>query len=450
MKKAIGLTFWVAVAATLLLCGFSIDTSRASDSSQITIAYSSNVLGYYEPCGCLETGEQLGGLHKKAPYISQYRKDHGDVVIVDSGDLLNEDEEIPENVRNSAKLKADLIARIYNAIGIDAISPGERDLALGLDFLKELEKKYSFPFISANLVNKNGQPIFKRYIIKRVNGKNVGVFGIIGDTSEMANKVGEITNGAAIIKDPLQAAESIVKELAGKVDYLVALTHQGTNRDWVIARRIQGIDLVVGGHDKQSTKEPNVAEKTLIVQAGEKAQYLGMLQVSMDGSKTAHNTLMPFGDNMASDPKIKQMINDYNDKVADMYSGPSKPAATIALRLEACASCHADQVKAWKITDHAKASDTLVKKSKQFDPDCLACHTTRFEQPAGFSMKLQQPELANVQCETCHGFAKEHLSAMKPIPTPKPAMALCLKCHTPYRVPDFVKNTKKVFEKIKH
>jgi 2',3'-cyclic-nucleotide 2'-phosphodiesterase (5'-nucleotidase family) len=453
MRKTLHLFLLCASAAVLLSTIVSIDNTHAADSSTINIAYSSNMLGYYEPCGCLETGEQLGGLYKKAVYLEQYRKDHGDVVVVDSGDLLNEDPELPETVRESAKLKADLIVRIFSAIGIDAVSVGELDLVLGLNTLKELEKKYNFPFVSANLVDENNKPIFKRYIIKKVNGKNVGVFGIIGDTSEMATKVSEITGGAVNIQDPLEAAASIVKELAGKVDYMVALTHQGTNRDWVIARRIQGIDLVVGGHDKQATKEPNVAGKTLIVQAGEKAQYLGMIQIANDGSKTAHNTLVPFGDSMASDPKIKAMINDYNDKVAAMYSEPgqNKPVGgNVVLRLVACEACHADKVAKWKTTDHAKAYQTLAGKSKQFDPDCLACHTTRFEQPEGFTMKLQQPELANVQCETCHGFAKEHLSDMKPIPTPKPAMALCLKCHTPYRSPGFEKNAMKVMAKIKH
>jgi 2',3'-cyclic-nucleotide 2'-phosphodiesterase (5'-nucleotidase family) len=60
---------------------------------------------------------------------------------------------------------------------------------------------------------------------------------------EMATKVSEITRGAAKVQDPLQAAESVVKELSGKVDYVVALTHQGINRDWVIARRVKGIDF---------------------------------------------------------------------------------------------------------------------------------------------------------------------------------------------------------------
>lgn len=31
-------------------------------------------------------------------------------------------------------------------------------------------------------------------------------------------------------------------------------------------------------------------------------------------------------------------------------------------------------------------------------------------------MKLQPPELANVQCEVCHGYATGHLNDGKPIP----------------------------------
>jgi 2',3'-cyclic-nucleotide 2'-phosphodiesterase (5'-nucleotidase family) len=351
-----------------------------------------------------------------------------------------------------SKLKADVVVQIFKKIGIDAANVGELDLALGVKYLKELEKKYDFPFVSANLVDDKEAPIFKRYIIKKVNDKNVGVFGVIGDTSEMASKVSEITQDTVFIQDPLQAAEAIVKELTGKVDYIVALTHQGTNRDWVIARRIKGIDLVVGGHDKQKTKEPFEADKTHIVQAGEKGQYQGILEVTMDGTKTAHNTLVAFDDSIPDDPQIKGMISTYNDKIADLYGGTSesKPAAAnVALRLSACEPCHANQVKQWKTTDHAKAYSTLVGKSKQFDPKCLACHTVRFEQPEGFNMKQQQMELANVQCESCHGFAKEHLSDMSKKPTPKPVMAVCLKCHTADRCPGFDVDPKKM-ELIKH
>ena len=102
--------------------------------------------------------------------------------------MLNEDEEIPKSVMESTKLKADVIAKIYRHIGIDAVNVGELDLVLGVGFLKELEKKYDFPFISANLMDDANTPIFKRYVVKKVNGKKVGIFGLMGDTSECCQK----------------------------------------------------------------------------------------------------------------------------------------------------------------------------------------------------------------------------------------------------------------------
>jgi hypothetical protein len=346
-----------------------------------------------------------------------------------------------------------VIARIFKQIGVDAVNVGELDLVLGVNYLKDLEKKYDFPLVSANLVNDKGEPIFKRYVITKVNDKNIGIFGVIGDTSEMTAKVSEITKNTVKVQDPLEAAASVIKELTGKVDYVIALAHQGTNRDWVLARRVKGINLIVGAHDRQKTKEPYDADGTLIVQAGEKGQYQGLLEVTMDAAKTAQNKLVPLGDDIANDPKIKAMITAYNDKIADIYGGTSesKPAAaTVALQSAACEPCHADQVKQWKTTDHARAYETLVKKSKQFDPKCLACHTTRFEQPDGFNMKQQQMDLVNVQCDSCHGLSKEHLSDLKPTSTPKPTAALCVKCHTPDRCPNFETDETKYFDKIKH
>jgi 2',3'-cyclic-nucleotide 2'-phosphodiesterase (5'-nucleotidase family) len=374
-------------------------------------------------------------------------------VVVDAGDLLNEDEELPESVQESAKLKADTIVQAFNYIGIDAANVGELDLVLGIDYLKELEKKQNFPFISANLVDDKNVPFFKRYVIKKVNGKNIGIFGVIGDTSEMVSKIKQITNGAANVQDPLQAAESVIKELSGKVDYTIALAYQGTNRDWVLARRVPGIDLIVGGHDKQKTRDPYEADKTLIVLPGEKNQYQGMLEITMDGTKTFHNTLVPLGADIPDDAKVKAMITKYNDDVTALYSTTSenKPAATsVELRLTTCEPCHAEMVTKWRTTDHAKAYQTLVSKSKQYDPKCLMCHTTRFEQPDGFSMKQQQMELVNVQCESCHGFAGKHASDLEPVPTPKPTIDLCIKCHTSDRCPTFREDAQIVMEKIKH
>ena len=373
---------------------------------------------------------------------------------MDSGDLLNEDEVIPTTVTQSARMKAETIVDLYKSIGIDAVNVGEFDLVLGIEYLKELAKKKDFPFISANIVDAGGAAIFPRYVIRNVGGKSVGIFGLIGDTGDMPNKVKEITNGEASVADAVATATSVVEELKGKADYIVAITHQQANRDYVIARRVSGINIVVGGHDRQRTVEPiEVDGKTLIVRAGEKGQYLGMLGIDSTDSSVSHE-LVPLGDDIAADLAIKAIISAYSDRVFDMYSAGGEvgvnPAVGVTLQSEKCGTCHAVHLKQWKTTDHAKAYNTLFEKTKNYDPTCLACHTVRFEQPGGFNMTEQQMPLVHVQCEACHGDAKDHLASMQKIPVPRPTIDVCAKCHTPDRNPNLVPDQKIFLDKIKH
>jgi hypothetical protein len=51
MKRTLRLTFFCLGIAILFSIGISIDSSRAADGAKITIAYTSNMLGYLEPCG---------------------------------------------------------------------------------------------------------------------------------------------------------------------------------------------------------------------------------------------------------------------------------------------------------------------------------------------------------------------------------------------------------------
>ncbi len=51
MKKIFCLTLLFFCAAILMSIGIPIDSTHAADSSNITVAYSSNMMGYLEPCG---------------------------------------------------------------------------------------------------------------------------------------------------------------------------------------------------------------------------------------------------------------------------------------------------------------------------------------------------------------------------------------------------------------
>jgi len=51
MKKTSFFLLLFVGAAILVWLGMSPDGSRAADDSKVTIVYSSNLLGYTEPCG---------------------------------------------------------------------------------------------------------------------------------------------------------------------------------------------------------------------------------------------------------------------------------------------------------------------------------------------------------------------------------------------------------------
>jgi len=396
----------------------------------------------------------LGGLYKKTSYLNEYRKTEKNLVVVDSGDLLNEHYEIKDSFMVSARLKGDLIAKIYKSIGIDAINVGELDLALGLDYIKDLEKKYDIPFVSANLVDDKNQLLFKPYVIKKMGNKKIGIIGIMGNTSDLTPKLKEL--GGLSVLNPLKTAEAIVADLKDKTDFIIVMTHQHVGRNWVIARKIDGIDVIVGGHHKQKLKAPYHADKydTYIVQSGEKGQYQGMLEVmrASDGTKTVKNELVKIGDKIPDDKAVKAEIDEYNLKVTNLYTttGTKAKEESVALMSESCNECHEEAHEIWQKSDHAKAFQTLVDKVRQFNPDCLVCHTTRFEEPGGFTMDAQEKELRNVQCDSCHGNSASHLEDPENGYEMKPSMETCVKCHTEHRCPDFVENYQEELDKIKH
>ncbi len=398
----------------------------------------------------------LGGLYKKTTYFNDYKKTEKNLVIVDSGDLLNEHVQIKESFMPTAKLKAELITKVNKNIGIDAINVGELDLALGIDYIKELEKKYDVPFVSANIVNDKNELLFKPYVIKQIDNIKVGIIGIMGTTNDVAKPFGDIVGSSLSVLNPLETATAKVAELKDKVDFVIVLTHQHMGQNWIIARKISGVDVIVGGHHKQKLETPYEANNTYIVQTGEKGQYQGMLvfEKAADGTKTATNTLVKYNEKIADDPNVKAMIDQFNQEVNKLYTtgtaGSTEKEEAVTPKSISCKECHEDAYVVWQNTKHAKAFQTLVDKDRQFNPDCLVCHTTRFEEAGGFTMKAQEKELRNVQCESCHGDRTEHLKDPTNVSQEKPKMENCIKCHTEHRCPDFEKEYQKEWEKIKH
>ena len=77
--------------------------------------------------------------------------------------------------------------------------------------------------------------------------------------------------------------------------------------------------------------------------------------------------------------------------------------------VEACENCHDKLVMGWRKTRHATAVESLKKTNQQTLAGCVGCHVTAYGEVNGFIDMELTPELANVQCEACHGPRKDHV-----------------------------------------
>lgn len=92
----------------------------------------------------------MGGLSKRATILNR-EKAVRPVVVVDAGDFGAKSDTIPEGVLAQHRLKARLQLESLALGGLDAITFGEEDLALGVDWLLATSKELALPVVSANL-----------------------------------------------------------------------------------------------------------------------------------------------------------------------------------------------------------------------------------------------------------------------------------------------------------
>jgi Cytochrome c554 and c-prime len=131
-------------------------------------------------------------------------------------------------------------------------------------------------------------------------------------------------------------------------------------------------------------------------------------------------------DKEAGHPILK-LLQDYSDTVKDndylsAIASKKKLHTAQARQREAafvgdaqCQGCHQAEWTHWSTTKHAHAYDALAKvatrpSGRNFDGECIVCHTVGYEFQTGYVNEKKTPHLKNVQCESCHGPGNLHVA----------------------------------------
>jgi 2',3'-cyclic-nucleotide 2'-phosphodiesterase (5'-nucleotidase family) len=193
---------------------------------------------------------------------------------LDSGDLIFKKftGPIPENEVAALTQKAQLIIDSFNVLGYDAIGIGDDDLTLGKEFLVQTSKKANFPFLCSNMVDEeSGKPLFHPYLIKEVNGLRIGIFSLL--SPEVFLGPTDPRRKGFTLRPPVEAAQTMVKELQPKTDLIILLSHLGYPKDMELGQTVTGIHLIVGSHTGMNLTYPPVVRNTVILQTGAKGMY---------------------------------------------------------------------------------------------------------------------------------------------------------------------------------
>ncbi|XP_066597555.1 protein 5NUC-like isoform X2 [Prorops nasuta] len=240
-----------------------------------------------------ENKKCYGGFARIATLVRQARKSTTPSLFLNAGDTYQGT--IWYNI-----YKWQVVARLLNILAPSAISLGNHEFDDGVKGLVPFINNASFPVLTCNLDLSKEPTLANTKLanstVLMVKGKKIGVIGYLTPETKIVSMAGEVN-----FKDEVECIREEAKRLkASGVEILIALGHSGFETDQRIAREVEDIDLVIGGHTNTflyTGKQPDVevpeglypfevtqpsGRKTYVVQAYAYTKYLGNFEVGFD------------------------------------------------------------------------------------------------------------------------------------------------------------------------
>lgn len=260
-------------------------------------------------------GADLERLAKQATVIKQCRaKSLNPVLLLDAGDVFTRG-------RYAKRFFGELEFEVMNQLEYDALTLGNNEFKAtnnisAQQILSQRIKQARFPVLGANVADvKTNQyfPGVSPYIVKEYPGIKIAFFGV---TSTRAGSYSQLAGYKVL--NPVEVSRRMVRELAGKADVIIALTHIGIDEDLVLAEKVPGIAAIIGGDSHTYMMSPEWVGPCPIVHAGANGRFIGKLDLEFIKEDTGwrlQNTewglINLYNEELEPDPAILQIIDRY-------------------------------------------------------------------------------------------------------------------------------------------
>jgi 2',3'-cyclic-nucleotide 2'-phosphodiesterase (5'-nucleotidase family) len=273
-------------------------------------------------------GGKTGGMARVATLKKELLAKNPNTYLVMAGDFLS------PSVYNSltfegTRIRGRQMVESMNAAGMDYVGFGNHEFDISEAELQSRINESAFEWISSNSFHKTtngvlpfvkttttGSKPLPTYLIKTfkdADGTTVNI-GFIGINIPF--------NKAAYVSytDPLTAADSIYKKIKNSCDAVVAITHQLEADDILLAKRIPGLALIMGGHEHDSRYDKVGNVIIAKAHANARSAYIFSLDINKrTGTKDVKATLRTINQSVALDPGTDSIVRKWNDIAEKNY-----------------------------------------------------------------------------------------------------------------------------------
>ncbi|MDR5904157.1 bifunctional metallophosphatase/5'-nucleotidase [Franzmannia qiaohouensis] len=277
--------------------------------------------------------------------LAKARERHGDGLLLDAGDIFSGTLYFTEFHGQDA-------VEFMNLMGYDAFVPGNHEFDLGDPeeghlALAAFFEAAEFPIVAANM-DFSASPEFEALlgeslaeapeggtihdgIVVEHQGERIGIFGLNTQDTPNISSPGDVS-----FSDYREAAEAMVERFEAEgIDKIIALTHLGydsdpsVGNDLLLAQQVEGIDIIIGGHSHTRLDPPTLVTEnqrgetmapTVIGQAGEYGEYLGVMEVIFDGDGMVVDVSgeLLAVENSDPDPQAAEMLAPYTAAIESL------------------------------------------------------------------------------------------------------------------------------------
>ncbi|MEK8090733.1 bifunctional UDP-sugar hydrolase/5'-nucleotidase [Thermithiobacillus plumbiphilus] len=317
------------LGGALLLAGASVALAASGATGTVTILHTNDSHGRYLSFpvapgnATAQTGDpgrspqsfphqgEVNGFARLASAIESIRRERGadNVLLLHGGDTFSDD--LLGNIT-----KGEATIRLMNAVGYQYMALGNHDFDYGAEQTRKLQELASFPMRGANVIDKaSGKPFLGEPVqVFKIGGLKVGVLALgYHNTAQ----TGSPKNTESLrFESGIEAARRYVPVLRRKADLVVVLSHQGSKVDRLLARKVPGIDIIVGAHSHDFIEPPERTGNTWMVQALSDSAVLGELRVAMEKGRISSvqgQGHVLWSDQYPPDPAIEKLVRQMRE-----------------------------------------------------------------------------------------------------------------------------------------